>query len=442
MAVSNIHRRKSSKDLEDDEVIVPTPYENSSNSPVILAPAPPGHRPQSSLARSTSVSGPSSPTLGPSPSISLSPSPLRTTFSNLPNGRPLSAYTAPAASSPLNPTFAHGHNRTRSVSGPFAPPQSSPLASAFPSPHSTSPSSPPSSNSVAFPPLLTSSKSLPLDTSSPVNLNEPLTSPKHGRRHSRLHSRNLSIFFPRPGSLPTSSIAEDGSQEVDWKNDVEAPVASIPDSNSSIQFPRSQSMTNGNVTPLGVGFSFGGRSPASSAPNPPSMGSNTSTSTTTKSRKGHHHKHSMSHSFFSFLEPGANGARSTSTSPVPGDELHIQPTPIPVSPWTPSSAPTTPSIHDSSQLGLEKVPLSPVIGAVGQFLVGAWLWVCGQRIGSLSCTGIGYWIVFDSFGVGISQVFPPWFNLRRSALGNARERERAALKRPYGYVILMWRLFG
>jgi hypothetical protein len=50
--------------------------------------------------------------------------------------------------------------------------------------------------------------------------------------------------------------------------------------------------------------------------------------------------------------------------------------------------------------------------------------------------------VFDSFGVGISQVFPPWLNLRRGALGNARERERAALKRPYGYFILMWHLFG
>ncbi|EKM78211.1 hypothetical protein AGABI1DRAFT_121370 [Agaricus bisporus var. burnettii JB137-S8] len=395
MAVGNIHRRKSSKDLEDDEVFIPAPFESSSTNPVILAPAPPGNRPLSSHARSTSVSGPSPPIPRSPPLVPLS------------------------AASPLNPTFARGHDRNRSVSGPFTPPQPSPLTSVFPSsPNMASPLSPSTSNGIAFPPVLTASKSLPLDPSSPVNPNEPSTSPKHGRRHSRLHSRNLSIFFPRPGSLPTSSIAEDGSQEMDLKNDVEANGAATPGANS--------------ITPLGVGFSFGGRTPASSAPNPPSMGSTSSTSTTTKSRKGHHHKHSMSHSFFSFLEPGATGVRSTSTSPVPGDELHAQPTPIPVSPWRPSSTVhPTPSIHDNNDSG-GGVPLGPAMGAVGQFLVGAWLWVCGQRIGSLSCTGIGYWVVFDSLGVGISKVFPPWLNSKKDTLRNAREKERAMLKRPYG----------
>lgn len=435
MVVGNIHRRKSSKDLEDDEVFVPAPFESRSTNPVILAPAPPGNRPLSSHARSTSVSGPSPPIPRSPPLVPLSAGPTRTTFNTLPNGRTVSAHHAPATASPLNPTFARGHDRNRSVSGPFTPPQPSPLTSVFPSsPNMASPLSPSTSNGIAFPPVLTASKSLPLDPSSPVNPNEPSTSPKHGRRHSRLHSRNLSIFFPRPGSLPTSSIAEDGSQEMDLKNDVEANGAATPGANSSIQFPRTQSMTNGQVTPLGVGFSFGGRTPASSAPNPPSMGSTSSTSTTTKSRKGHHHKHSMSHSFFSFLEPGATGVRSTSTSPVPGDELHAQPTPIPVSPWRPSSiVHPTPSIHDHNDSG-EGVPLGPVIGAVGQFLVGAWLWVCGQRIGSLSCTGIGYWVVFDSLGVGISKVFPPWLNSKKDTLRNAREKERAMLKRPYGYV--------
>jgi hypothetical protein len=50
-----------------------------------------------------------------------------------------------------------------------------------------------------------------------VNTSEQPPSPSastHSRRHSRLHSRNLSIFFPRPGSLPHSAIAEDGAQEL------------------------------------------------------------------------------------------------------------------------------------------------------------------------------------------------------------------------------------
>lgn len=150
----------------------------------------------------------------------------------------------------------------------------------------------------------------------------------------------------------------------------------------------------------------------------------------------------MSHSFFSFLEPGANGVRSTSTSPVPPEGLHTQLTPIPVSPWTSTTAlPTTPSIsqslHEDEDDVVEGVPRGPAMGALGQFLVGAWLWVCGQRIGSLSCTGIGYWIVFDSFGVGVGKVLPGWLNSKKDELMNARERERNALKRPYGCVVLL-----
>jgi hypothetical protein len=83
---------------------------------------------------------------------------------------------------------------------------------------------------------------------------------------------------------------------------------------------------------------------------------------------------------------------------------------------------------------VEGIPFGPAMGALGQFLVGSWLWVCGQRIGSLSCTGIGYWIVFDSFGVGVEKVLPGWLNSKKNELVNARERERGAVKRPYGCV--------
>ncbi|KAF9445668.1 hypothetical protein P691DRAFT_805316 [Macrolepiota fuliginosa MF-IS2] len=449
-ATTNMHRRKSSKDLEDEETIFPImPTVNDPRPTIVLAPVPPGDRSQPAHSRSTSIAGPSSfsPGLAPVPA---SAGPYRTTFNGIPNGRPLNGFNglnAPASASPFKTTFGHNHGRTRSVSGPFVPPQPSPLASSFP----LSPQTPPSSssstmNTLPLPPQLTASKSLPSDGTSSLTLNDaPSTSPKQSRRHTRLHSRNLSIFFPRPGSLPTSSIAEDGSQELELGHDIEAPTSSIPTANSSVQFPRSQSMSNGHAppTPLGVGFTFGGRPPASSTPTPPTMGgfsdSDPSSASTTKSRRGHHHKHSMSHSFFSFLEPGATGVRPNGvplTSPAATEELHTQPTPIPVSPWTPTPAlPTTPSasgsLHEDGD-GAEGLSMGPAIGALGQFLVGAWLWVCGQRIGSLSCTGIGYWVVFDAFGVGVEKVLPGWLNSKKDELMNARERERDALRRPYG----------
>jgi hypothetical protein len=34
-----------------------------------------------------------------------------------------------------------------------------------------------------------------------------------------------------------------------------------------------------------------------------------------------------------------------------------------------------------------------------QFMLGAWLWVCGKQIGLLLVTGLGYWIMFDAFSV-------------------------------------------
>ncbi|KAG8687754.1 hypothetical protein FRC08_011790 [Ceratobasidium sp. 394] len=37
-------------------------------------------------------------------------------------------------------------------------------------------------------------------------------------------------------------------------------------------------------------------------------------------------------------------------------------------------------------------------------MVGAAMWVAGQRKGSLACTGLGYWVVFDAMGVAMGVV--------------------------------------
>jgi hypothetical protein len=77
----------------------------------------------------------------------------------------------------------------------------------------------------------------------------------------------------------------------------------------------------------------------------------------------------------------------------------------------------------------EEGPLDSTPGAVAwtitQFILGSWMWVVGQQVGSLSCTGVGYWVVFDSFGVGLRNVIPGWLEM-----GGKSERER--LKRSYG----------
>src|ERR1700729_423633 len=60
-------------------------------------------------------------------------------------------------------------------------------------------------------------------------------------------------------------------------------------------------------------------------------------------------------------------------------------------------------------------PLSPTLilnlplafyATLAQFLLEAWLWVSGQQIGSLACTGLCYWVVFDAFGVGLGGGLP------------------------------------
>ncbi|KAJ7594231.1 hypothetical protein C8J56DRAFT_777486 [Mycena floridula] len=324
--------------------------------------------------------------------------------------------TEPIPSPFRSPNFStsgalHGHSRTRSISA-----------------HSPLPSSPLSASFSFQPPMVSASASMPEASSGRSGLTEEIRMQRtETRRHARLHSRNLSVFFPRPGSLPQSVISEDGSQEIELKVDEEAPMTEMPSAGSASMQQRFHNPT----TPLGAGFRFGTRPPADSLPTPPLMSAASSSSSA--SRRGHHHKHSLSHNFFSFLEPGG-GLVS------PGEELHTQPTVTPLSPWTPNSSsgfPTSPApplvSPDSSLNGhaehhvapVTQTPVSAMILATVQFILGAWLWVSGQQNGSLGCTGLGYWVVFDSFGIAVSRILP-W------RLESQSEQRAEQVKRPYG----------
>ena len=63
--------------------------------------------------------------------------------------------------------------------------------------------------------------------------------------------------------------------------------------------------------------------------------------------------------------------------------------------------------------------------SIWQFIIGAWLWVTGQQVGSLACTGLGYWVVFDAFGVALGHVLPSYL---------AGQSVRVDARRPYGCV--------
>ncbi|KAH6902019.1 hypothetical protein BKA70DRAFT_678515 [Coprinopsis sp. MPI-PUGE-AT-0042] len=329
---------------------------------------------------------------------------------------------------------------------------------------------PPSPNAGFGPPSPSGSEPyLPLDSgtppppapTSPVNGISPATAAAHHkRRHSRMHSRNLSVFFPRPGQVP-SAIDEDGDADTNGTHEVldeegqelEVPSSYIPSAGSSVNLPGSRKYSRGNggsnnnppVTPLGAGFKFGSRPPPDLLNNNSELPPMEEQIPRAKKR-GHHHKHSMSHNFFSFLEPG-----SGSLPPSRGSELHTQPTPTPMSPWVPISAfpesakpgatgrdapysavPVSASmngVHGHGHSYAEPPRTAPYANVVGiaEFALGAYIWVLGQQIGSLSVTGLGYWIVFDSFGVGVGCVLPG-----RLAASLTRGGEKVAITRPYG----------
>lgn len=375
---------------------------------------------------------PNPPSAGPYRTSFQIPRPLQNGLSALNGSNGPRQHQAPAMRQSLSLPMSHNsHVRTRSVTGPFSPSTPSPLSGSFPIPQSAS--YPPLGHSSDTPSTLvgspngnglTNGNGLPSSPSS--------ASSAHTRRHSRLHSRNLSVYFPRPGSLPVTTIDEDGAQEINFSTPT--PSSFTHGADEGVLIPSASSPAAGQRT-FREGFTFGARPPDSlpSAELPPGS--------TQASRRGHHHKHSLSHNFFSFLEPGSNQ-----------EDLHTQPTPMPVSPWNPispfpmqksdsiqSQMDQTYSTEKGHGLGViprEKSPIGrtrapPEIDTIAvaivvvQFILGASLWVVGQQIGSLSCTGLGYWVVFDSFGVGLAHVLPG--HLARPSLQDTTHRF-------YGYV--------
>lgn len=373
-----MHRRKSSREDPDDATVA------SNGGPRIeirkIPPTPDVGQRETSDSRASSSSSVGSYTIAFPTSHSIPPhppsaGPYVTSFSNtrITNGH-----------AKRHSLSMSSHTRTMSGSYRNLPPMSSPLSNSFPRHSGES-----ASLSAASTPKLFAFPSAPEMQRSTSGDSSPTT---NGRRHNRIHSRNLSVFFPRPGTLPHSSIAEDGA-------DVEAPMKLISQGPDSPE--------------LRAGFTFGQRHSFSdhSAPN-----LSHSPLASRAARRGHHHKHSLSHNFFSFLEPGSQNVDSSSSSPSA-----VEPVATPLSSFPadeqPSSTPPLPSLPPSS------IPPLAVAASICEFLLGASLWVSGQQTGSLSCTGLGYWVIFDAFGVILSRVVPSYF---------ASDRMQHRTRRSYG----------
>ncbi|KZT26102.1 hypothetical protein NEOLEDRAFT_1132660 [Neolentinus lepideus HHB14362 ss-1] len=413
-----MHRRKSSQEKDDGVVSLDEPVApNGTSTPPRLRVDSTPIKPPLDLGASLSY-----------PSLPQSAGPFRTSFSfnSSANGSSSLNGNRVAPPSPFQTSFSRStHSRTKSTSGPYSTSVPSPLSPSF--------SSKSFSCSQSGQINQSSSSSSSLSDAAHNGVGSP---PKNYRRHSRINSRNLSIFFPRPGALPPQTILEDGAQELEYNS---RPQGVLMPSIESMPTLRSRAPA---PEKLGEGFTFGGRPPNAldelDDPGLPTSATHPMAAMSSRpSKRGHHHRHSLSHNFFSFLEPGVDPA-----------DLQTNPALAPVSPWNPvspfaplhSAQPTKTSFETSvsdktiDQSLDNSVNLEPhniaapavVTCVVTQFLLGAWMWVSGQQVGSLACTGLGYWVVFDAFGLGVGQLLPAYLaspsmqNKMRRPYGNAR----------------------
>lgn len=378
-----MHRRKSSRDEDDNVLIFPI---DEPSAPILQAPPPPvngkhansyshqdeaiqrdstklvklensdkpsgngqnGQNGQNGWTeRSRVVSNPSVPSVhhGSLPTSYSHPphppssGPYRTSFASPWPAHANGVYSygrhqPPAMRQSLSLPSQSSHARTRSVSGPFSPITPSPLSSSFPVSQTTSHMSHQSSmsntsdvsiKSSATAPELHPSHSPPKPRF-PINNGLPappgVSSAQNIHRHSRIHSRNLSVYFPHPGSISATSIDEDDAQEVNFSSS-----SSLGRTPSDDGIPMPSASPGPGQRSFREGFTFGAR--PSEIDSPLSSGA---------LRRGHHHKHSLSHNIFSFLEPGSGS-----------EELHTTPTLTPVSPWNPISP--WPSEKEISRFG-------------------------------------------------------------------------------------------
>ncbi|GAA5919637.1 hypothetical protein JCM6882_006885 [Rhodosporidiobolus microsporus] len=239
------------------------------------------------------------------------------------------------------------------------------------------------------------------DQGGPARITSSASAPRqeaHARKHSRIHERNLSAFFPRPGQR---GEGYGGTYDDPHAAPFQAGVADM------------QSSPSGRAR----------RPESPETPSKPQAG-----------RRGHHHRHSVSHNLFPFLDP--TGSASPSSSPTktftPSKSAESQ------LPATSASFRQRYAHHGLfvQILAFAFFVVPPTTRALlflsaAQIAVGATLWVQGQSGESLAVTGLGYLVVFDGIG-GLSSGL-----LERRVQGQAvwevvGSSRDGSVRQPYG----------
>lgn len=212
-----------------------------------------------------------------------------------------------------------------------------------------------------------------------------LSGQSHARKHSRIHERNLSAFFPRPG--------QQGFGYGDTYEDSQARPQNSRDTVADIQSPAADDI--GEDT---------GR------------------------RRGHHARHSISHNLFPVDAKDLYSPSSPfPSSPYDSTQWNLSPLPhnisVSASPLSAqasfgtSSDLPVPSPFIATKYSHLPVPVRVILAtlqltlatqlalvlALAQIVLGGSLWITGQNGESLAVTGLGYLIVFDGMG-GLSGV--------------------------------------
>lgn len=254
----------------------------------------------------------------------------------------------------------------------------------------------------------------------------------HGQNSSigdgRVHARNLSLFFPQPGTvLQAPGSPRRGSIQAD------APVTDI----SGRGHKRPGLGSDGS-------FTFG----RAAVPAPSDNGE-----AKVVGRRGHHvgpaiaddqigtdrgfcrtqHKHSLSHNFFSFLDLTVTNPdlanldaapRPMPTNHVGGGGTTSSPNlaTVPILPL-PISNPKTSASFVARLSSLSPNARATLAFGGAEFVLGAAIWVNGQSLGSVGLTGLGYLVIFDALGVWVKL----WSEVIKSGEGST-----STPGRPFG----------
>ena len=279
---------------------------------------------------------------------------------------------------------------------------------------------------------------------------------EHSRKHSTVHARNLSVFFPRPeqqGQAGYQGRADEDDEEQDQV------ALDIPGAET-----RGWGYANGQSNKA-YNARLGGEETPPSQPN---------------SRRGHHHRHSMSHNFFPFIDTTQSPRRTSNSSLSPNHPVHGKSGPVSpgsstlqvpdsaTSPSTPRSVPSLssstsrhrhtssdPDIIPSMSLRTKYSHLpSPVrlilgiafhlplltqislLAACTEVGLGASLWIAGQSGESLAVTGLGYLVVFDGLAA-LSSIMVEGNARGTDRLWDVMQGRRAGdngVRYPFGWV--------